>query len=167
LRADCVSAFDSFRAPLTAEDHCATKSLPIDAEGSANNSSAGGIPYVMEDFRFPHDADGAARRRAGATHLTMLRRSFSAFDLRHWPSTDRGIPSGKRQLRASGIINHWKNSARPRPESLDRSGLHPQQKPAVPTILGARFGHSDRAAPLMLRGCLYAGYRDREGVTEG
>jgi len=80
LAADCVRAFEGFRAPLTAEDRARrnpTKLSPRQAE----YLDRWGYPYVMEEFRFHLTLTGRlgdARREAV---LAMLRECFARLHL--------------------------------------------------------------------------------------
>ena len=80
LAADCVSAFDGFRAPLTPEDRARRKPDMLSAR-QREYLDRWGYPYVMEEFRFHMTLTG----RLGATRrepiLAMLRERFSAIHL--------------------------------------------------------------------------------------
>lgn len=80
LAADCVSAFDSFRAPLTARDR-ARRNPDRLTERQRDYLDRWGYPYVMEEFRFHMTLTGrlAAERREAL--LAMLRQRFAALDL--------------------------------------------------------------------------------------
>ena len=77
LAADCVRAFDGFRAPLTAEERARRKPDMLSAR-QRDYLDRWGYPYVMEEFRFHMTLTGrldAARREP---ILKMLRERFSA-----------------------------------------------------------------------------------------
>jgi putative phosphonate metabolism protein len=80
LAADCVSAFDSFRAPLTAKDR-ARRNPDRLTERQRDYLDRWGYPYVMEEFRFHMTLTGrlAAERREEL--LAMLRQRFAALNL--------------------------------------------------------------------------------------
>jgi hypothetical protein len=61
LAADCVSAFDSFRAPLTEADRARRNPSQLTPK-QREHLDRWGYPYVMDDS--PHDADGPRRCRA-------------------------------------------------------------------------------------------------------
>ncbi|MDE0172768.1 MAG: DUF1045 domain-containing protein [Defluviicoccus sp.] len=69
LAADCVRAFDEFRAPLTAEESARRRPDGLTASERAN-LDRWGYPYVMEDYRFhltlTGPLDEAGRARFGA-----------------------------------------------------------------------------------------------------
>ena len=69
LAADCVRAFDAFRAPPTAEESARRRPDRLTASERAN-LDRWGYPYVMEDYRFhltlTGPLDEAGRARFGA-----------------------------------------------------------------------------------------------------
>jgi putative phosphonate metabolism protein len=80
LAADCVAAFDSFRAPLTPGDRerrNPSKLTPRQRE----HLDAWGYPYVMEDFRFHMTLTGRLESKRREEVLAMLRGRFSAIKL--------------------------------------------------------------------------------------
>ncbi len=75
LASDCVSEFDRFRAPLTAEDR-ARRNPETLTPRQREHLDRWGYPYVMEEFRFHMTLTGrldAARREP---LLAMLQRRF-------------------------------------------------------------------------------------------
>jgi putative phosphonate metabolism protein len=80
LAADCVRAFDCFRAPLEAEDRARRQPSTLTPR-QREHLERWGYPYVMEDFRFHMTLTGrlAAERREPV--LAMLRANFSALAL--------------------------------------------------------------------------------------
>jgi putative phosphonate metabolism protein len=80
LAADCVTAFDPFRAPLTPADRerrNPSKLTPRQRE----HLDAWGYPYVMEDFRFHMTLTGRLERPRREEVLAMLRHRFLAIKL--------------------------------------------------------------------------------------
>jgi putative phosphonate metabolism protein len=80
LAADCVSSFDSFRAPLTPEDRARRNPSALTSR-QRDHLDHWGYPYVMEDFRFHMTFTGrldAARREPV---LAMLRQRFAEIGL--------------------------------------------------------------------------------------
>jgi putative phosphonate metabolism protein len=80
LAADCVTIFDSFRAPLTPGDRerrNPSKLTPRQRE----HLDAWGYPYVMEDFRFHMTLTGRLERPRREEVLAMLRHRFLAIKL--------------------------------------------------------------------------------------
>jgi putative phosphonate metabolism protein len=80
LAADCVRAFDGFRAPLTAEDRNRRNPSRLTPRQLAH-LDRWGYPYVMEDFQFHMTLTGRipADRQAGV--LAILQRRFAEIDL--------------------------------------------------------------------------------------
>ena len=77
LAADCVAAFDPFRAELTAHDRARRNPDRLSAR-QRDHLERWGYPYVMEEFRFHMTLTGRLEdaRRWGV--LTMLRQRFAA-----------------------------------------------------------------------------------------
>jgi putative phosphonate metabolism protein len=81
LTADCTREFDSFRAPLTAEDRA--RRNPADLTPRQREYlDRWGYPYVMEEFRFHMTLTGRLDAERRGPILTMLRNSFSAIGLK-------------------------------------------------------------------------------------
>ena len=80
LAADCVTAFDSFRAALTEPDRARRNPEKL-SERQRDHLDRWGYPYVMEEFRFHLTLTGRldASRRWGV--LSMLRERFAAIGL--------------------------------------------------------------------------------------
>jgi putative phosphonate metabolism protein len=81
LAVDCVSAFDSFRAPLTAEDR-ARRNPSLLTPRQREHLDRWGYPYVIEDFRFHMTLTGRLDAERHQPVLTMLRNRFSAIGLK-------------------------------------------------------------------------------------
>jgi len=110
--ADCVSAFDAFRAPLTSEDRARRNPSQLTPR-QREQLDRWGYPYVMEDFRFHMTLTGRLDAERHGPILTMLRDSFSAINLKTL-AIDR-IAVFRQEDAASRfrIINHWKLRAKP------------------------------------------------------
>ena len=80
LAADCVVAFDAFRAPLTAEDRARRKPERL-SERQRNYLDRWGYPYVMEEFRFHMTLTGRIESPKRECVVSMLRDRFSALAL--------------------------------------------------------------------------------------
>jgi putative phosphonate metabolism protein len=80
LAADCVIAFDDFRAPLTAEDRARRNPERL-TERQCDYLDRWGYPYVMEEFRFHMTLTGRIQSPRRERVLSMLKRRFSAIDL--------------------------------------------------------------------------------------
>src|ERR1700744_1520754 len=80
LAADCVRAFDSFRAPLTAEGRARrnpSKLTPLQCD----YLDRWGYPYVMEEFRFHMMLTGRIPSARRATIVTMLQARFARLEM--------------------------------------------------------------------------------------
>jgi putative phosphonate metabolism protein len=80
LAADCVSAFDGFRAPLTAEDRSRRNPSRLTPR-QLDHLDRWGYPYVMEDFQFHMTLTGRLAADRQNTILPILRRRFAEIDL--------------------------------------------------------------------------------------
>jgi putative phosphonate metabolism protein len=107
LAADCVSAFDSFRAPLAADDRARRNPSGLTPR-QREYLDRWGYPYVMEDFRFHMTLTGriAAERRGPV--LTMLRNRFSAIGLKTLAIDRLAAFRQENPDSRFRIINHWK-----------------------------------------------------------
>jgi putative phosphonate metabolism protein len=81
LAADCVSEFDSFRAPLTSKDR-ARRNPSMLTPRQREYLDRWGYPYVMQDFRFHMTLTGRLPRERHEAVLTMLKDRFSALSLK-------------------------------------------------------------------------------------
>jgi putative phosphonate metabolism protein len=80
LAADCVVAFDPFRAPLTAEDRARRRPDKL-SERQRDYLDRWGYPYVMEEFRFHMTLTGRIDLPKRERVLSMLKDRFSAVGL--------------------------------------------------------------------------------------
>ena len=81
LAADCVSEFDSLRAPLTEADRARrnpSQLTPVQRE----HLERWGYPYVMDDFRFHMTLTGRLGSERRGPLLAMLTERFSAVGLK-------------------------------------------------------------------------------------
>lgn len=81
LAADCVSEFDSFRAPLTPADRARRNPSAL-TPSQRKHLDRWGYPYVMEDFRFHMTLTGRLEDGRRGPVLAMLRNRFSAIGLK-------------------------------------------------------------------------------------
>jgi putative phosphonate metabolism protein len=107
LAADCVSQFDSFRAPLTAADRERRNPSQLTPR-ERDHLDRWGYPYVMEDFRFHLTLTGRLPASRREPVLSMLRSRFSEIGLTAL-AIDR-IALFRQQDADSRfrIIEHWK-----------------------------------------------------------
>lgn len=107
LAADCVAEFDSFRAPLTAEDRARRNPSAL-TPGQREHLDRWGYPYVMEDFRFHMTLTGRLEAERLEPVLAILRNRFSSIGLKAL-AIDR-IALFRQENSGAGfrIVNHWK-----------------------------------------------------------
>ena len=79
LAADCVRAFDGFRAPLTSDDRARRRPEQMTPR-QRDYLDRWGYPYVMEEFRFHMTLTGRLEADRRAPVLSMLRERFKAID---------------------------------------------------------------------------------------
>jgi len=77
LAADCVAAFDPFRAELTARDRARRNPEKL-SERQRQHLDRWGYPYVMEEFRFHMTLTGRLNETRRWGVLAMLRQRFAA-----------------------------------------------------------------------------------------
>jgi putative phosphonate metabolism protein len=110
LAADCVRAFDTFRAPLTAEDR-ARRNLSQLTPRQREQLDRWGYPYVMEDFRFHMTLTGRLDAERREPILAMLRNRFCALDLQTLAINRIAVFRQENSVSRFRIINHWKLGA--------------------------------------------------------
>jgi putative phosphonate metabolism protein len=112
LAAECVSAFDSFRAPLTPEDRARRNPEKLTPR-QCEYLDRWGYPYVMEEFRFHMTLTGRLRSERREPLLSMLRQRFAAIGLTRLAID--GIALFRQDGAASRfrIIGHWPLSPSP------------------------------------------------------
>jgi putative phosphonate metabolism protein len=81
LAAECVRDFDSFRAPLSAEDRARRNPSALTAV-QVDHLDCWGYPYVMDDFRFHMTLTGRVPAERRNQLVALLRERFAALDLR-------------------------------------------------------------------------------------
>jgi putative phosphonate metabolism protein len=80
LAADCVTEFDSFRAPLTEADRARRNPSQL-TPTQREHLDRWGYPYAMDDFRFHMTLTGRLGRERREAVLAMLKARFAALDL--------------------------------------------------------------------------------------
>jgi putative phosphonate metabolism protein len=80
LAADCVRAFDGFRAPLTPEDRTRRNPAKLSPR-QVEYLDRWGYPYVMEEFRFHMTLTGRLGDIRRKSVLAMLRERFARLEL--------------------------------------------------------------------------------------
>jgi len=106
LAADCVSAFDSFRAPLTPE-HRARRNPSLLTPRQREHLDRWGYPYVMEDFRFHMTLTGRLETERRQEVLAMLRHCFSATVSKTLPVDRIALFRQDNKDSRFRIIGHW------------------------------------------------------------
>lgn len=106
LAADVTAEFDSFRAPLTADDRARRNPAKLTPR-QIEYLDRWGYPYVMEEFRFHMTLTGRLDAKRREPIVTMLRERFARIDLKRL-AVDRialfGQDSATSRFR---IIGHW------------------------------------------------------------
>ena len=113
LAADCVSAFDSFRSPLTPADRARRNPEKLTSRQHAY-LDRWGYPYVMEEFRFHMTLTGRLGSERRAPVLTMLRKRFAAIRLTRLAIDGMALFRQDHAASRFRIIGHWQ--LRPLPE---------------------------------------------------
>jgi putative phosphonate metabolism protein len=80
LSADCIRAFDGFRAPLTPEDRARRNPAKLSPR-QLEYLDRWGYPYVMEEFRFHMTLTGRLGDIRRESVLAMLRERFARLQL--------------------------------------------------------------------------------------
>lgn len=107
LAADCVSEFDSFRAPLGEEDRARRNPAQL-TPAQRKHLDRWGYPYVMDDFRFHMTLTGRLGAERLELLLTMLADRFAVLDL-DTLSIDRiALFRQENAVSRFRIVDHWK-----------------------------------------------------------
>jgi putative phosphonate metabolism protein len=107
LAADCTSEFDSFRAPLTPEDHTRRNPSALTPR-QREYLDRWGYPYVMEEFRFHMTLTGRLNAERREPTLSMLRNHFSAIGLKTLAVDRLALFRQERADSRFQILDHWK-----------------------------------------------------------
>jgi putative phosphonate metabolism protein len=113
LAADCVNAFDSFRAGLAPEDRARRNPSKLSSR-QREYLDRWGYPYVMEEFRFHMTLTGRLGRERHAPVLAMLRERFATIGLARLAIDDIALFRQEGAASRFRIIGHWQ--LRPSPE---------------------------------------------------
>jgi putative phosphonate metabolism protein len=106
LAADCVSEFDSFRAPLTAEDRARRNPARLTPRQCAY-LDRWGYPFVVEEFRFHMTLTGRLTAERREPVLAMLRQRFSALGLERLPIDRIALFRQESREQRFRIVDHW------------------------------------------------------------
>jgi putative phosphonate metabolism protein len=107
LAADCVRAFDRFRARLTPEDRARRNPSGLTPR-QCEHLDRWGYPYVMEDFRFHMTLTGRLEGGQREPVLTMLRKHFSAIGLKALAIDRIALFRQDNADARFRVVNHWK-----------------------------------------------------------
>jgi putative phosphonate metabolism protein len=107
LAADCTREFDSFRAPLGAEDRARRNPSQLTPR-QREHLDRWGYPYVMEDFRFHMTLTGRLDTERREAVLTMLRNRFSTIGLTMLAIDSIAVFRQENADSRFRIVNHWK-----------------------------------------------------------
>jgi putative phosphonate metabolism protein len=107
LAADCVSALDSFRAPLTADDRERRNPSQLTPR-QREYLDRWGYPYVFEEFRFHMTLTGRLGAERREPVLTMLRNRFSPLGLNTLAIDRMALFRQDNADCRFRIVNHWK-----------------------------------------------------------
>ncbi len=111
LAADCVSAFDSFRAPLSEADRIRRNPSQLTA-AQREHLDRWGYPYVMDDFRFHMTLTGRLDALRREPLLKMLADRFGALQLTALPIDRIAIFRQDNAPSRFRIVDHWELRAR-------------------------------------------------------
>lgn len=106
LAADCVTAFDDFRAPLTAEDRSRRNVSALTGDQRAY-LDRWGYPYVFEQFRFHMTLTGPLSGERRTQVLDILRGRFAALKLQSIPVGHLALLRQDDATSIFIIISHW------------------------------------------------------------
>jgi putative phosphonate metabolism protein len=107
LAADCTSTFDSFRAPLTAEDRARRNPSALTPR-QRDHLDRWGYPYVMQDFRFHMTLTGRLGAERRAPVMAMLRRRFSEIGLETLAIDRIALFRQDHADSRFRVVDHWK-----------------------------------------------------------
>jgi putative phosphonate metabolism protein len=111
LAADCTREFDSFRAPLTAEDRARRNPSRLTPR-QCDHLDRWGYPYVMEDFRFHMTLTGRLDAERREPVLNMLRDRFTAIGLTELAIDRLALFHQESAGSRFAIIGHWPLNAK-------------------------------------------------------
>lgn len=103
---DCVTVFDSFRAPLTEADR-ERRNISALSERQILYLDRWGYPYVLEEFRFHMTLAGSLPAERLETVTNILRERFSALELTSIPIDRLTLLRQDDPTSRFKIIRHW------------------------------------------------------------
>ena len=111
LAADCVSEFDSFRAPLTESDRARRNPSELTSR-QREHLDRWGYPYAMQDFRFHMTLTGRLDAARRDPVLAMLADRFSACGLTTLPIDRIAVFRQENAASRFRVVGHWQLSPR-------------------------------------------------------
>jgi len=111
LAADATREFDSFRAPLTAEDRARRDPARLSPR-QCDYLDRWGYPYVMEEFRFHMTLTGRLEASRRETVMAMLRERFAQINLTRLAIDRIALCRQDGATSRFQIIGHWPLRAR-------------------------------------------------------
>lgn len=111
LAADCVSEFDSFRAPLAESDRARRNPSQLTAR-QREHLDRWGYPYAMDDFRFHMTLTGRLDAARRDPVLAMLRNRFSAIGLKTLAIDRVAVFRQDNADSRFRVVGHWQLRAR-------------------------------------------------------
>ena len=111
LAADATREFDSFRAPLTAEDRARRNPAKLSPR-QCDYLDRWGYPYVMEEFRFHMTLTGRLGSERRETVVAMLRERFAEIELAQLAIDRIALFRQESATSRFAIIGHWPLRAR-------------------------------------------------------
>jgi putative phosphonate metabolism protein len=112
LAADCVSAFDAFRAPLTPDDRAQRNPSGLTPR-QCDYLDRWGYPYVMEEFRFHMTLTGRLDDRRREPVLAMLRDRFATIGIARLAIDAIALFRQDDANSRFHILDHWKLRSSP------------------------------------------------------
>ena len=106
LAADATREFNSFRAPLTAEDRARRNPARLSPR-QCDYLDRWGYPYVMEEFRFHMTLTGRLDAGRRETVVAMLRERFAQIDLARLAIDRIALFRQDGATSRFAIIGHW------------------------------------------------------------
>lgn len=110
LASACVTVFDDFRAPLTAEDR-ARRNVASLTDTQVTHLERWGYPYVFEDFRFHMTLTGSLPPERRPSILDIMQRRFAALELQSVPVDRLALLRQNNPASTFQIIAHWSLTA--------------------------------------------------------
>lgn len=111
LAADCVGAFDSFRAPLTEQDRARRNPGRL-TPTQRDHLDRWGYPHVMDDFRFHMTLTGRLGAERREPLMKVLAERFAILGLDTLPIDRIALFRQDNAVSRFRIVDHWKLGSR-------------------------------------------------------